>query len=325
LKEFFVMRIHRLITALLALALLVSLCPAQAELLDSLPMDTTQGGPAPKDEYYLSNREYQDESISVKITEGRYAYTDYVCAHVKISHPSQLRTAPATVVDWPQAVFLRNPPEADYRGRYVARAVNAVVAINGDFYTKTDTVHVVMRQSTQVRNVADGESDLLIIDKNGDFSYLPDCTVNSYKAYYQENKDNMYQVFCFGPMLVKDGVSVIDDKYLNTGIGSQKNTQRAAIAQLGPLEYMLVTCNSNQVMNNKGMTIKEFAGLCEQLGKELSENGCMLAYNLDGGNSSTLVFKDYMEEYDYWSYVKVNCPEIERFLADIIYFATLVE
>ncbi|MBE5786649.1 MAG: phosphodiester glycosidase family protein [Clostridiales bacterium] len=310
--------------ALVAL-MLFSCLGAHGELLDSLPMNDVSFGPKPKDENYLSKQEYQDESISVKIYEGRYADTDYVYAHVKITHPSQLRTIPASIVDSPYSAFLRNPPEADYPGRLVAKAVNAVVAINGDYYTKTDTIHVVMRQSTQVRNVANGKVNLLVIDKNGDFSYLPNTSVKSYQDYYKANKDHMYQVFCFGPMLVKDGVSVIDTNYLNTGIGSQKNAQRAAIAQLGPLEYLLITSSGPQTTNCKGLTIYEFAALCEQVGKELSENGCMLAYNLDGGNSSTLVFKDYSKEYNYWRYVKVNCPDIERPLADIIYFATLVE
>ena len=186
-------------------------------------------------------------------------------------------------------------------------------------------VKVVLRQGKQVRNISEGVSDLLVIDMNGDFSYLPLCSKEDYQAYYEENQQNMYQVFCFGPVLVKDGVSLIDEAYLNKSIGSQNNAQRSAIAQLGPLEYMLVTCNSSQTPNNKGMTIFEFAALCEKMGKELNENGCQLAYNLDGGNSATLVFKEKNAKTGKLSYVKYNCPEIERFLGDIIYFATLVK
>ena len=58
-------------------------------------------------------------------------------------------------------------------------------------------------------------------------------------------------------------------------------------------------------------------------GPLLNENGCLLAFNLDGGNSATLVFKA-MDAKGEMNYVKVNCPEIERQLSDIIYFATLV-
>ena len=319
------MRIKPVLSFILALLLLVSAVPALGEGFEPLPMNDVSGGPKPKDECYLSDQEYQDESISVKIYEGRFADTDYVYAHVKISHPSQLRTVPAAVYNSPKASFVARASEANFKGRLVANKVNAVVALNGDFYTKTDMVKVVLRQSTQVRNISEGLSDLLVIDKNGDFSYLPLCTKEDYQAYYEANQENMYQVFCFGPVLVENGVSLIDEEYLNKSIGSQNNAQRSAICQLGPLEYMLVTCNSSQTKNNKGMTIYEFASLCEMLGKELNENGCQLAYNLDGGNSATLVFKAKNAKNGKLSYVKYNCPEIERFLGDIIYFATLVK
>ncbi|MDD6684126.1 MAG: phosphodiester glycosidase family protein [Clostridiales bacterium] len=318
------MHAKKAVSLFLALLLILSAIPAFAADFAPLPMDKLSFGPKPKDENYLSKTEYQDDSISVKIYEGRYADSDYVCAHVKISHPSQLRTIPASVYQTPNAAFVARASEANFKGRLVANKVNAVVAINGDFYTKTDMVKVVLRQGKQIRNISTGASDLLVIDMNGDFSYLPACSKEDYEAYYNQNQANMYQVFCFGPVLVENGVSVIGEDYQNNSLGSHKGTQRSAIAQLGPLEYMLVTCNGSQTKNNKGMTIYEFAALCEKMGKELSENGCTLAYNLDGGNSATLVFKDKNAKTGKLSYVKYNCPEIERFLGDIIYFATLV-
>jgi exopolysaccharide biosynthesis protein len=136
----------------------------------------------------------------------------------------------------------------------------------------------------------------------------------------------MYQVFCFGPVLVENGVSVIDTAYLNKYIGSQNNAQRTAICQLGELEYMIVCCYGNQTKGNKGMTIPEFAAVCDMAGRELKpETGCKLAFNLDGGNSTALLFKQLDVKSGKLKYAKVNCPEIERFLSDIIYFATLVK
>ena len=88
---------------------------------------------------------------------------------------------------------------------------------------------------------------------------------------------------------------------------------------------MLVTSYGNQSEGNKGLTIPEFATVCEMAGKTLSENGCQLAFNLDGGNSSTMNFKQLDAKTNKMKYMKVNCPEIERFLSDIIYFATLVK
>ena len=192
----------------LALFLCLLMFPAStlAESLAPLPMDDLSYGPEPKDEGYLSDNEYQDESISVKIYEGRYADTDYVYAHVKISHPSQLRTMPASIYKGPNQrsknYNFRN--SSTTRGRFVAGAANAVISINGDYFTKKEC-KVVLRMGHQYRNAADGLRDLLIIDKNGDLSYLNAPTKEDYAAYYEANKDKLYQVFCFGPVLVEDG------------------------------------------------------------------------------------------------------------------------
>ena len=302
----------------LIIALLYAFCfGAYAEGLEPLDMESLDPGPVPNDAAYLTEMEYEDASIRVKLYNGRFAETDYVCAHVKISHPSQLRTATANT-------SFRVASEGTTRGRIIAEKVNAVVAINGDYFTKTDKCQVVMRQSQQVRNQADGHMDLLVIDKNGDFTALPNYTKAEYKEYMRLHEYEMYNVFCFGPVLAQDGVSVIPDDYANGYVGAQNETQRSAIAQLGPLEYMLITCSGPQSANNKGLTIPEFASLCEYVGNRLSENGCQLAFNLDGGNSATLIFKA-PDNKGGLSYVKVNCPEIERQLSDIIYFATLVK
>ena len=135
----------------------------------------------------------------------------------------------------------------------------------------------------------------------------------------------MYQAFCFGPVMVVDGKSVIAQDYKNGNVGAQNSTQRSAIAQLGKLEYMLVTTEGPQSNGSKGMTIPELAALCEELGLKLCETGCRVAFNLDGGNSATMNFKQASPETGKLLYAKINSPEIERFLSDIVYFATLVE
>lgn len=312
---------HMKKTLCLLLAMLFTLS-ATAFALEPLPMNEVSAGPAPKDECYISDTEYEDESISVKIYNGRYADTDYYYAHIKISHPSQLRTAPAAVGIEKKPTFRSS---ATRYGIEVARDTNAVFAINGDYYTQSEC-NVVLRMGTQVRNSwDDGIRDLLLIDYNGDFSYLTTPTRGEYAEYYKAHKDELYQVMCFGPVLVENGISVIPEDYDNGYIGATKYTQRSAIAQLGPLEYMVVACYSDQMKDNKGLTVYEFANLCEELGKSLSENGCQLAFNLDGGNSTTMVFKRLDEKSGKMAYVKVNCPEIKRTLSDIIYFATLVK
>lgn len=321
----------RFAALLLCMMLLFTAAMADTAFI-SLPMDNLTFGPTPKDENYISDSEFVDESITVKIYEGRYADTDYVYAYVKISHPSQLRTIPASIVKKHNGGVLEINGNYDFKkngstwkGRLVAEAANAVIAMNGDYFTK-DECKVVLRMGTQYRNNADSLRDLLIIDKNGDFSYLNAPSKADYAAYYEANQQNLYQVFCFGPVLVENGVNLIPANYQNGYIGAQKSAQRAAICQLGELEYMMIVCYGNQTKGNKGMTIPEFAAVCDMAGRELNpEGGCKLAFNLDGGNSTAMLFKQLDQKFGKLKYVKVNCPEIERFLSDIIYFATLVK
>ena len=311
---------RKLLMALMAMVLLCQVSCAAAMSFEPLPMDVSTGGPVPKDANYLSDTRYEDSSITVQIGTGRYADSEYHYAHVKQTHPSQLRTAPAGMVNSLSATFKSS---ATARGRLVANKVNAVVAINGDYYTKTDKCQVVMRMTNQVRNAARGDMDLLIIDKEGNFAAIKECPKENYQEYYALHQERMYQVFCFGPVLVEQGESVIADDYRNGNVGSQNKTQRAGIAQLGELEYLLLTTAGPQSKNSKGVTIPEFAKLMETIGKELSPTGCQLGFNLDGGNSTTLVFKTPRGTGNKLLYTKINSPEIERFLSDIIYFSTL--
>ncbi|MBR3018456.1 MAG: phosphodiester glycosidase family protein [Clostridia bacterium] len=309
---------------LLFCVLALSCCPAAtAEGLEPLPMDNFAPGPMPSQAAYLSPTEYQDESIAVSIYQDRFADTDYYFAHVRIKHPSQLRTAPAGIVSAPNATFSY---ETENKATQIAKAANAVIALNGDYYTKSEKCHVALRQTRQYRNFANGSMDVLAIDMNGDLHILQNCTKQGYKDYHDQMAGQLYNVFCFGPLLVQDGVSVIQESYKNNYIGSQNTTQRSAIAQLGPLEYMLVSTNGPQSQGNKGMTIYEFAQVCEEAGKRLSENGCLIAYNLDGGNSAAMIFRAVNPESGKLAMKRVNSSDIsERHLSDIIYFATLVK
>lgn len=314
-----------------AALLMAVMSQASAQELEPLPMDSTAIAPPPKDECFLSDWEYRDESITVKISEGDVKIPSavyrkpvhYTCAYIKISHPSQLRAVPAAQVDDPNAVFSAINTSGAKCAR-IAQAANAVVGINGDYYSIADTCQVVLRQGLQVRNKADGKRDVLIIDKNGDFDVIPNCTKQDYIAYYDEHGGEMYQAFCFGPVLVRDGKSVIEENYRDGGIIAGNWTQRTAICQIGNLEYMVITCDGDAQFYEFGMTVAEFADLCESIGKTVTAQGFRLVYNLDGGNSASLVFKR-RDANGELKYQKLNMPERERDLADMICFVSLVK
>ena len=80
------------------------------------------------------------------------------------------------------------------------------------------------------------------------------------------------------------------------------------LAQIGPLEYLCICSEGPEDKGSVGLTLDQFCDLVS------SFEGIQNAYNLDGGSSSTMVFRDQ----------KINSPNNpkRRPLCDIIYFAS---
>ena len=322
-KEVSVLRpLSRMMVLVLCLCLFVSGGWAETAEKKPLPLNKFVAGPKLKSANFdKNNKSYDDGTISVKIESGKYLGVHYITARVKISHASQLRAVSAQQVRNPSSSFLGGDTSSTATGMQICKAVNAVIGMNGDYCITDDKCQVMMRQCQQIRNRADGRFDVLIIDKNGDFSAIRNCTANDYKKYYNQHKSEMYNVFCFGPVLVKNGRTTIGEKYQNRDIIAREKTQRAAIAQIGPLEYMLIVSDGDSVGLTEGLTLMEFSKLCAKLGREAVEGGFKLAFNLDGGNSSALIYKTWRGGK--LNYAKLNMPNIGRPLSDMICFFSL--
>ena len=81
---------------------------------------------------------------------------------------------------------------------------------------------------------------------------------------------------------------------------------KTAIGQKGPLEYVVIVADGRS-SESKGISNG-------QLAEEFINRGCNIAYNLDGGGSSTLWFKGNV----------INNPSDiigERRIYDILYFS----
>ena len=277
--------------AVLALLLLLLLIPAvSAEEAATLPVDFTPGREIDQANY-ISETEYQDPTLHVVIGEGRKDNCDYWYARVKIGHASQLRTAAASGFN----------TEFTTKGVYMARRQNAVLAIDGDYFSYYP-YGIVLRQGVLYRDKLRKERDVLAIDEDGDFHifFVPDK--GEVPEYYNGKK--IINAFHFGPALVVDGeIGSLDASYW---LAPELKRQRMAIAQTGPLEYLAVCC-AGPMRGSEGMDLLQFA----QLTKEL---GAVTAYNLDGGDSTMLIFNGQ----------KVNDKDNQntRPISDIIYFAS---
>lgn len=257
-----------------------------------IPLEDKKGRPA-KSENFTENS-YEDSTIKVTISDGRYLDANYHIAYVEISDPSQLRTALASKPGSSRTVRMSD----------LAPKLNAVVAMNGDFFTQFKDGFI-MRQGDVLRKQTSKNHDLLLIDSNGDFHMIKRGgaeqidEINSIIKQYE-----IINTFSFGPILVQNGnVQVIPEKYPHA---SKYRNPRAAIAQIDKLHYAILVVDG-RTDESEGLTIEELADLCG----ELNLNN---AFNLDGGNSAVLYFNDGL----YTQKSKEN----ERYISDVIYFTT---
>ena len=247
-------------------------------------------------------RWYQDETIfSVtwkELINGRAAYS---FSEVKIAHPSQFRRYLADNT-------FANPIQ--YTPSELARTVNAVTAMNGDFY-KFRTVGTVVYNRTLYR-LDSQYLDTCYVDTDGNLNFvhkglLP--TEEKVKEYVAEN-DILFSL-AFGPVLIEDGVDVCPDSYL---VGEVNNGySRACICQLGPCHYLFVTVN-----HDSGPNGESYSGVANirTLTNALVARGVPNAYCLDGGQTSTMIVGGEVFNHVDWG--------TERAVSDIIYFATAI-
>ncbi len=239
---------------------------------------------------------YRDDTIIVEIQEVQQDGSTYHVAYVKIATPSQLRTAVAGDLG----------SNRTYKTSVLAQSMNAIIAINGDFYTQTKAGFII-RQGEVFRQKTSKNMDLLLVDDNGDFHIVLRGHENQASEVKKLMKDcTIVNGFFFGPALVVDGVKqVIPETYQFNPFGDEP---RAAIGQIGPLTYAVVTVDG-RIANSQGVSMDELAAFMDQI-------GCQYAYGLDGGNSSALIFNNRL--------LSVKDVE-ERAVSDIIYFASATE
>jgi len=273
----------------------------RANLLSKpLPIDFSGGFP-PMAEGYDGDYFYEDPTIRVSIsyketTEYMEGYRGrnmgYWVVDVKVGHASQLRTAAAESFNTETTL-----PVSD-----IANRVNAVVAINGDYFARHKEGYAI-RQGSLIRDKLKGNRDALLIDEDGDFHvyHLPEKgsltdTVNGKKV---------TNAFYFGPILVENGE--VPKKLPNfTFLKPDKYYARLAICQVDKLHYKLILTTMEQDYT-LGIRLKDFAKLCQA-------EGAQIAYNLDGGLSTTLFFNNKRINEQ----KKVNF----RSIPDIVYFAS---
>ena len=305
-----ILNMKKFLCILVSSFIALSAIPVLAEDVDpwALPLDIMSGGYAP-DPACITENGYEDESISVRRETMRYKDVDFIVVWAALKSPTQLRTVCA------------GPPNSSQTAlpTRMAKARNAVFAMNGEFYVQRTRDVFIYRQGEMYRNEPDPMKDILIIDENSDFHILTSEDKRAEIDAFLAEGHTIVNAFSFGPALVKDGeMCQVREDYFFDG---QSRLARMAIGQVGPLSYVVARCKGKEE-GIKGFTHQMMAEFMSTLGLQC-------AYNLDGGWSCVMIMYDKPEEskrgnYKY-RYADWTRRDTEREQSDIIYFATAVK
>ena len=236
-----------------------------------------------------SSDSYEDENVKITYTQYTTNGTTIHVADVRLSSAEYLKTAFA------DDTYGKNVTEATSA---IAEAHDAILAINGDYYGVQEKGYVI-RNGIVYRDEA-GESEVLCIYADGSMKIVDPSTVTA-----QELADQgVWQAFSFGPGLVEDGEISVS---LDSEVGRAKaSNPRTAIGVIDDLHYVFVV-SDGRTDDSEGLSLYELASFMDQLGVQT-------AYNLDGGGSSTMVFRNQI----------INNPtgglgDREREVSDIVY------
>ena len=233
---------------------------------------------------------YSDGNITVTLKEYRENDSTIYVADVQLTDSSYLKTALA------QGSYGRNVTQ---KTSEIAESVNAILAINGDYYGAQEKGYVI-RNGKLYRDTAIANQEDLVIYEDGSFGIINESDVTAQELI---NKGAV-QTLSFGPALVQNGKITVSQ---NEEVGqAMASNPRTAIGIIDDNHYVFVV-SDGRTSESEGLSLYELAEFMDSLGAET-------AYNLDGGGSSTMYFNGSV----------VNNPtggmgNSERSVSDIVY------
>lgn len=235
-------------------------------------------------------------SITAHTSGSGSSASAWYVADLQLADASYLRTAFAedtygeNIIEYPSVMASDN---------------NAIWALNGDYYGFRDT-GIVVRNGVAFRDA--GARQGLALFSDGRLA-LYDETATTAAALVSQG---VWQTWSFGPGLVDDGraLSGLDSVEVDTNPGNhsiQGNQPRTGFGMIEPNHFVGIAFDGRSSGYSQGVSLTAFADLFVDLGAQV-------AYNLDGGGSTDMVFNDAL----------VNKPlgtGKERGTSDILYVA----
>jgi hypothetical protein len=237
---------------------------------------------------------YSENGVTITVYEYRYESTSVYAADVVLSSASSLRTAFA------QNAYGKN---VTAKTSETAETVNAVLAVNGDYYGARESGYVIRNGVIYRNTMSSADQEDLVIYSDGSMKIIREGEITAEELL----ADGAVNVLSFGPSVVENStISVTKDEEVGKAMASNPRT---AIGIIDPLHYLLVV-SDGRTNESEGLTLY-------QLAEFMQKAGCTTAYNLDGGGSSTMYFNEEV----------INNPTTngrsikERAVSDIIYIS----
>ncbi len=243
----------------------------------------------------VSGRQYTSSTANLAVaTKHGDGFTYYV-ADVQLTDATRLRSAFA------QDKFGENIIEVPSA---IASAHDAVFAINGDYYGFRST-GIVIRNGVSYRD--EGARQGLAFYTDGSAKLYDETSTTA----RQLLADGVWNTLSFGPGLLSNGkvVDGIENVEVDTNVGNhsiQGQQPRTGVGVVADNHLIFIVVDGRS-STSSGVTMTQFAEL-------FADFDCQIAYNLDGGGSSTMIFDGSV----------INVPGgrgNERGTSDILYIA----
>ncbi len=209
---------------------------------------------------------YSSPNISIQITKVKDE-----------EHGSQMFNAYIADIHLTETRIMQTgfPDKKTATADVIAKDNGAILAVNGDFYLNINK-GILIRNGTVLQG-SEGTSDICVIYQDGTMKTFGP---GEYSVEGILNQ-NPWQVWSFGPALLDEYGDPKTE--FNTSNNIYNRNPRTAIGYFEPGHYCLVTIDGRSEGNSNGATIRALAAMMADL-------GCRAAYNLDGGDSSIMVF-----------------------------------
>ena len=243
-----------------------------------------------KEDIKSTSNYYKDDNIEINIKTYRKYDTDIYVADIKLSDSKYLNTAFANNMYGKNVVAKTSS---------IATSNNAILAINGDYYGVQERGYV-LKNGVIYRDKSKTNQEDLVIYKDGSFKIINEDDI----SLEQLLNDGAYNVLSFGPALINNGVISVSSN--DEVAKAMRSNPRTAIGIIDSNHYIFVV-SDGRTNESRGLSLYELATFMKDL-------NCDIAYNLDGGGSSTMYFNGNI----------INNPSTtgrinERSVSDIVY------